>query len=774
MGYLSQEFLESYPAQPKHQNQLGAFTAYRTYTRWLEDAQRRETWKEAVVRAVNYSIGLAEEQYKKLNYPYNKNGLKAEAEELFDNIFNLRQFLSGRTHWVGGANTKVAEKFPLANFNCSFIDVKKWDDLSELFYLLLVGTGVGFKATKEGARNLGTIRNDLKLEHAPYEPVASEMRLEHTDLNILDNGYAKMYVGDSKEGWVEALQMLFRILSADDDAIHTLKISYNSIRPKGEKLKTFGGTASGYEPLKEMFDGIIKVIKGEFDPMIAPPEPYQLKSYAEDGNESTVITDHSRVYLRPIHILDIGNLIGYNVVVGGVRRTAEIFLADADDWEVILAKYGINGIWDESQHRDVLNKLDEIGQQDWALKLNELELNNPTARPIFSRRMSNNSIAFEEKPSREMLNLIFTIMQGEGEPGFVNLEAANKRRPNAKGLNPCAEILLDSYGVCNLTTVNVKAFVIEGTVKEDDGTEKVVYHLDLQGLAKAQALSARAGLRMTTLDLELPHWNEVHKRDRLTGCSLTGWYDAMDLLGFDDEQQKSVLQMLEEIATEESRLYATSLRIPLPLLITTVKPEGTLSQVAGGVSSGLHRSHSPYFYRRIRINANDALVDVAKSLNWTIHAEVGTAGYNDAENLAKKEVIEQANTVVITFPVKSGAKVTKDDITVDEQFDTYFMFQDFYTQHNSSNTITVKPGEWEQAEQRVWDSWDNFIGVSFLSHSGGNYVLAPYEACTEEEYKALLESMGEFDVELLHKFERGELSEDLDIADCATGACPIR
>src|SRR5690554_7488922 len=80
---------------------------------------------------------------KELGYLFNKKGIVREAEELFDNIFNLRQFLSGRTHWVGGADTKVAEKFPLANFNCSFIEITKWNDLAELFYLLLVGTGVG-------------------------------------------------------------------------------------------------------------------------------------------------------------------------------------------------------------------------------------------------------------------------------------------------------------------------------------------------------------------------------------------------------------------------------------------------------------------------------------------------------------------------------------------------------------------------------------------------------------------------------------------------------
>ena len=443
-----------------------------------------------------------------------------------------------------------------------------------------------------------------------------------------------------------------------------------------------------------------------------------------------------------------------------VRRTAEIFLADADDWEVILAKYGINGIWDETHHQKVQQALEKVlGYVPSVVK--DLELNNPTARPLFHRRMSNNSIAFREKPSREMLNLIFTIMQAEGEPGFVNLEAASKRRPNAKGLNPCAEILLDSRGVCNLTTVNVTAFVSNG-------------QLDLEGLREAQRLSARAGVRMTLLDLELPGWDAVHKRDRLIGTSLTGWYDAMDALGYDGVAETLLLQDLRAVSHDAARQYSQELRVPMPLLSTTVKPEGTLSQVAGGVSSGLHRSHSPYYFRRIRINANDALVQVAKELGWTMHAEVGTAGFNDEEMLAKQWVINQASTVVITFPVASGAKVTKNDVSVQEQFDTYFKFQEHYTDHNSSNTITVKPGEWETAEQIVWDGWDDFIGVSFLSHDGGTYVLAPYQECTKEEYDALQASMGAFDVDLLHKYEQGGLSDDIDDADCATGACPVR
>ena len=112
------------------------------------------------------------------------------------------------------------------------------------------------------------------------------------------------------------------------DFVHTIKISYNSVRPKGERIKTFGGIASGPENLKDMFVGIDRVLKNQIDKWLAPLD-FDLSSGAAK--------------VRPIHILDIGNLIGQNVVMGGVRRTAEMFLFDPDDLECLLAKYGKNG-----------------------------------------------------------------------------------------------------------------------------------------------------------------------------------------------------------------------------------------------------------------------------------------------------------------------------------------------------------------------------------------------------------------------------------------------
>ena len=145
--------------------------------------------------------------------------------------------------------------------------------------------------------------------------------------------------------------------------------------------------------------------------------------------------------------------------------------------------------------------------------------------------MSNNSIYYRKKPDREMLHWHLKQMRYSGEPGWVNEEAGRKRRPNFNGCNPCGEILLDSHGLCNLTTLNVMGFVEDGKLNEKE-------------LLEAQRLSARAGYRMTCRELEIHRWNLVQQRDRLLGCSLTGWQDMVNATGMDRDAQAALLERL--------------------------------------------------------------------------------------------------------------------------------------------------------------------------------------------------------------------------------------
>ena len=139
LEFLTEDFLSSFEDFPSHMNALGKFVYLRTYSRYIPEKERRETWLETCKRAVNYNVSLAYHHLAKTKKSIDYSALVNEAKRLFASMYNLQQFLSGRTLWVGGADSKVAEKYPLANFNCSFTTIRSFDDIADIFYLLLVG-----------------------------------------------------------------------------------------------------------------------------------------------------------------------------------------------------------------------------------------------------------------------------------------------------------------------------------------------------------------------------------------------------------------------------------------------------------------------------------------------------------------------------------------------------------------------------------------------------------------------------------------------------------
>jgi ribonucleoside-diphosphate reductase alpha chain/ribonucleoside-triphosphate reductase len=681
-GLLSEEFISKYKHLPNPMGQLGTFVFYRTYSRFLPDEGRREYWWETVRRAVEYNCSLVPATTVK------------EAEDLFDNVYNLRQFPSGRTFWVGG--TDVSKEYPMSNYNCAFLAVDSFKAFSDVFYLLMLGSGVGVSITKKDVSKLPKVRTGIEVFHVTYSEVPKEKRKEYTELTFTNKDTAHIAIGDSKEGWIQALDYFFELHNeVQYRNINAIHICYDNVRPKGERLKKFGGTASGHESILTMFRKIDKLMK-------ANPESSTKK-------------------LKPIDCLDIANIIGENVVSGGVRRSSEIALIDADDDECINAKTNLY--------------FERDGK--WSINKN-----------ISHRQMSNNSILYTKKPTRERLNWQIDKMRYSGEPAWINLEALLKRHPKGLGTNPCGEILMDSKGMCNLSTNNVLAFV------NSDG------NLRIGALLNAIKLSVRLSYRMTCVEMELHEWDAVLQRDKLIGVSLTGWQDMMNLTGMSEEDEIDLLKKLRSTAREEANRYASSLGQNKPLLVTTVKPEGTLSQLPT-VSSGVHYSHSPYYVRRVRISSTDPLTKVCEELGYPVFPEVG-------------QDINTCVTKVIEFPAKSPEGKTKYDISAIKQLENYKKFMTHYVDHNCSITVHVRNDEWDSVKDWVWENWDEVVGITFISLDDSFYQLMPYESITEGEYNKRVSEMKPFIPSLISKYEVKETEEDLEDTECSSGVCPIR
>jgi len=666
MVKLSEEFLNKYKNIEPPMTQLGSFVYYRTYSRFLPELNRREYWWETCKRAVEYNCNLVE------------NVEQEEVEQLFDAMFNLKMFLSGRTLWVGG--TESSKLYPSSNFNCCGTNIEKIDDICEVFYLLLVGCGVGFKSIQKNVDKLPLFKN-TSVTHHKYTPVINKQE----DTTVDNSGREiEIIVGDSKDGWVDALRKLLTFMS--DENTWDIYINYDNVRPEGSPLKTFGGYASGPEPLKQMFEKIVNVIK-------------------KSGGK-----------LKPVDVLDICNLLGQAVQVGGVRRSAQVCLFDKDDNEIRMAK---QNIFEE----------DESG--NWI-----------THTELLHRASSNNSILFNSKPSYEELKNIFEGIKQTGEPGIINGETARQRFSDFELCNPCVEILLPSKGFCNLVEINCTS----------GNAEELAYTIEL---------STRASFRMACVDIELPEWDEKMKENMLLGVSLSGWQDFVNRDNVSESNQKNLLSFLRNISHDAMREYAKELGRNESKLVTTEKPSGTLSLLPT-VSPGVHHSHSPYYIRRVRINAGDPLVKVCEELGYKIVPEVG-------------QTEDNCTTKVIEFYVQAPEGKTKQNITAIEQLETYKMFMENYVDHNTSITVTVKPDEWDGVVDWVYNNWDIFIGISFLALDGGVYNLMPYESITEEQYNELIKTYPTQKItpEMIAKYETNGTS-DIGDSECANGVCPIR
>ncbi len=335
------------------------------YSRWLEEEGRRETWEETVTRLLNFYKVFIKDKH---DYSMPK--------ELFTDLYvamvTLKIMPSMRAMMTAGP---ALERNHIAAYNCSYLPVDSPRAFDECLYILMHGTGVGFSVERQYINQLPPIPD------------------------VVEESETTIIVQDSKEGWFKGFKELINLLYAG----MLPRWDMSKLRPAGAKLKTFGGRASGPDPLDDLFSFTCSMFKKAAGRRLSSIECHDLMCKVADV-----------------------------VVVGGVRRSALISLSNLSDDRMRHAKSG--SWWETEPHRALANN--SVCYTDGSADMGS-----------FMREWT---ALYESK---------------SGERGIFNRQAAQQqaakygRRDSSidYGTNPCSEIILRPKQFCNLSEVVIRA-----------------------------------------------------------------------------------------------------------------------------------------------------------------------------------------------------------------------------------------------------------------------------------------------------------------------------
>jgi ribonucleoside-diphosphate reductase alpha chain len=611
------------------------------YARYLDSEGRRETWEETVDRYCSFWEETLSHKGRKLPLP----------DEVKQAILDMEIMPSMRALMTAGP---ALERDHMAGYNCSFIAVDHVRAFDENLYVLLCGTGVGFSVERQFISKLPDVSDSF----------------HDTDTTIV--------VRDSKIGWASALRELISLLYQG----LIPKIDFSRIRPSGARLKTFGGRASGPDPLKRLFNQYIRIFQNA------------------SGRKLTSIECHDLLCFN-----------GEAVVVGGVRRAAELSLSNLTDERMQRAKMG-----------------------QWFIE-------NP------QRALANNSVCYTEKPDIGifMREWVALYESKSGERGIFNRQAAKDLAPERRdtdhefGCNPCSEVILRSCGLCNLSEV---------VLRPSDTLPKI--------LRKVRLATILGTYQSTLTDFRYvrPVWKRNAEEERLLGVSFTGVFDCPAILN----ATPADLEDLKMHVVETNQLWARKLKVEQSVATTCIKPSGTVSQLVGVAGSGLHPSYSKHYIRRVRQDIKDPLNEALIS--------AGQPFIPDPYN---------KDALVFEFPMKAPAKsITKDKVSALEHLEVWKKFSVHWCEHKPSVTIYIEEDEWLAVGAWCWENFDILSGVSFLPKADDAHIYeaAPYEEISSEEYTEMLKKSNlaiDWDA-VVEESDNTTGSQELA---CTAGACEI-
>lgn len=623
-------------------NGLGEFVFRRTYSRDNED------WADVVTRVVQGAISIRKEHYFRNSLRWDDKDWQDFARQMALSLFKMEWLPPGRGLWMMGTDF-VYERGSMALNNCSATDTKEDLVHSAEWTMdgLMNGVGVGFSTSWRGT--------------------ATAPNKEDSETFVIP---------DSREGWVESLIKLM-CAYIDSPRYGTNKFpvfDYSQIREKGLPIKGFGGMSSGPEPLQKMHTRI----EGYLDAFCAGELIVPAKEKTE-WSEAT--PEVKKPYSHTRLIADIFNSIGACVVAGNVRRSAEICLGDVNDNDFINLKN-----YTENPERM------EIG---W---------------------MSNNSVSLTSGDDFEDFSYIPDMAKrivDNGEPGMINLYNMQKygrygkESPDEANLcNPCGEICLENFELCNLSEV---------FPHRCNGLE--VFN-------KALKYATFYSTSVSLLPTSRPETNAVIAKNRRIGVSISGiaqWVSGAAPKEWGLMNYTRLTRILRDgykIVRAENKRLAKGAGVPESIRVTTIKPSGSISLLAGA-TAGVHYPVSRYAIRRVRVANDSPLVPSLK--------EAGVPHEKDSYS---------DNTLVFEFTIDHGDVRPCEEVSPWEQFSLVAMLQRCWADNMVSATVYFdKVKDAPEIEKLLAMFIPVLKSVSLLPHSGHGYAQAPYEPITKEEYE---------------------------------------
>lgn len=663
----------------------------RTYSR-VKDDGTHEVWSETVRRVVQGNISLV---------PPNRVEV-GEAEKLVELMDQFAIIPAGRQLWLSGVKGKEF----INNCWVSGWTPRAADHFAFTFDQLMQGGGVGANYSNINYQINKVVWVDLVLDssHKDYEDCKPYLSSTYSA-----DSEAAMAIGDTREDWVLALRTVIdaaQQVDTDGTPAH-LVFDLSNIRESGKRIKTFGGTSAGPVPLAKLLKGLERLLAtawlSELDGLMA---------------------------------MEIDHLIAECVVSGNVRRSARMSVMH---WKDPLVLQFIKLKAETSRHWST--NISVAIDSEFIEAQKDLGPDTDTSDDAVLARV--------------VYSLVTAGMLNNGEPGFWNIELSQEGEPNyVESTNPCGEITLPAWGVCNLGHINLDHFADK----------------PYSELLDAHRLMARFLVRATFADIPESKARAVQDRDRRIGVGHFGFHGWIAKLGIRfsevteslyDNCDSETAYKLRELRTEveaTAQEYAHQLRIPSPVKVTTVAPTGTIAKMPGR-SEGIHPIFSPYFLRRIRFSTVDERqrdqLEAYRVAGYDVEPDLYSANTAVVTIPTKEPLVSELEKLGIPSEILEGAY----ELSVSNQLEVQAMYQENYADNAVSFTVNLDSSKISVAEFRK-------TLLEYLPRLKGTTVFpvlsrpqSPYEPITKADFEMY---------EYLAQEDTGYDDE------CATGACPVK